>query len=238
MSYVFNSTTDRLTAGTAAMPLPSGSVALWFKPTWVDTDGVAHCFFSQFNLADQLFHMEKFSGGVSNTLVAGWFVTSDFRAAALVDTEYNIVANVWQHFACTYNDTTNTTISYINGLQVAIRTASLTTASLTGIRTFGNRTATFGDQDFAGKIGHGAIYGRDLSPSEAMALGTGLTPLAISGLTDYWTMGTGPAPTIGAVTLTEVSVTVDATDNPPIQSARRRGRGSVSARPRLARLRP
>lgn len=230
MSFIFDSINDRLLGPTTAIPQALGTLALWYKPTWAFVDGVIHYWFeAKRAAATDVLHMHK---AVSDILLDGWFINpTSYRASGTTPH----TQNAWNHLAVTWNDTTNDTIHYLNGVNVGSNLTTLVTATTDLAWAIGNREATLGNANFAGRIAHLAIWTAELTPADVTILNSGAAPtlVQLASLQHYWTLN-GLEAEVGGFTLTNEgdNATLDTADNPAVYSGGGGGRSRQRTRGR------
>lgn len=177
MARTFDSTTDRITFGTAAMPT-TGSITLWFFPNWVDNDGVSHEWFMAHAAEPSpgSFRLLKFSNG---NFFGGWYTAGVDHRVVLAHTSYTVNSGAWNHLALTWNDTSNVTTAYLNGTSIG-SFGTLVTFTTTQTLTIGNSTAeSGGNLNFDGDIAEFGLYNADLTAGEVTALSKGFAPTLV-----------------------------------------------------------
>ena len=149
-----NSTTDYMAQGTAAFPT-TGSLALWVKPTWAQTDGASHNFFCVRD-SGATYQFVVFKNGGDNKLYCGW---QDISGAN--DTRVNpastslLTQNAWNHIVLTWTAGGTTTL-YINGTSAGTHGSTFT-------------TNTAGVQQTIGTLANGSIPLAGFSAGAAIA---------------------------------------------------------------------
>lgn len=185
MSYEFDAATDYISAGTRSMPTAAGTLALWVRPTWAQTDGVNHFYFNQTTDTNNYFQFLKWS---DNNVYVGWKAAgTDYR---VVVTTYTQNQNAWNVWVVTWDDTANTTIARLNGTQVGSN-SSLATVSLTGTTRFlGSYDTAASFNDVRGRLAEVAIWNVVLSASQIAAVEARISPfrVAAQSLENYWPM--------------------------------------------------
>lgn len=171
MARAFTST-DVLDQGTAALPLTTGTLALWFMPTWAQTDSVDHMLFVV-QSGGNYWIIEKYS---DNALYGGWY------GAAATGT-YTLTEDAWNHLAVTWTSAPLITL-YVNGASVATSaTGGFDSAGIT--RALGARAN--GTTSSEGSVAEYGVWAAALDAAEVAALAKGASPALVrpAALEDY-----------------------------------------------------
>lgn len=176
MAVICNESGERYVyTGDANFVIPTtGTLSLWMKPTWVQADNAWHFFFGHRTDDNNIFSAEKFS---DNNLYWGWKTGGVDHRVAVLNANYTINQNQWNHFALTWDDSANETKLYLNGTEIGTQVATLTTFSATN-PTIGSR----GDDpsNMEGSIAEVAVWSRVLAADELAALNKRVSAAAMS----------------------------------------------------------
>ena len=206
MSYQQGSSTGTVT-GTSTDFGSVGSFGLWFKPL---TDLTTGGYLIPWATTGGVFCSATFYTDLNWYL--GWVNSTDYRAIGASTPS----TNAWHYLLTTWDDSTNQTQGFLDGVLIAVNTSALVTAA-TGSLYLGNDAAANGRHDAAIRFGEGALYTRVVNSTEAAQLASGVAASSIpSGLVHYWPMTTGDLTDhIGSDTLTAVDASPNA-DHPTI----------------------
>ena len=132
-----------------------GTIELWFKPDWSSNDNTNHILWDCYFTSNQFFRCQHFS---DNQWYIGWQNATDYRVT-FSQSFMPVVAGGTYHLVFTWNDTTNESKVYMNGVLVQTKTDALVTLALTSAdlyigRDFGASTPGYYD----GVVDEVALY--------------------------------------------------------------------------------
>lgn len=205
---------DRVAFGNTALPV-IGSVACWIYPLNLQSDALSYVYFAVQTDASNLFKLEKISDA---RFVAGWYSNADYRVFVPAGT-YTFTQNAWNLVVCTWDDTANQSILYINNTLAGSPAAALVTHSTTGAKTIGNATAPDVNNSNC-RVAEVAIWNRVLTSTERGNLNS-FSPANVaapSGLVDYLPLigDTSPEPNLAGGTVGTVTGTTQAAHPPMV----------------------
>lgn len=217
MSYLFNSNTDVIDAGSAIeIGVDSGLLTFWLYPTWAQSDGVEHPLIDVRNAgANNYFTINKFS---DNKLYAGWLTSGAEYRVSVASGSYTLNQNAWNCIQCLWNINTPETRLRLNGTEIGAVTSGLSVWSTSGRNfTIGAISGVL-TVNAAGKIAEVSLFryaGSAVDSNHVAALAAGVSPLLIgrTNQTYYWPLVANGAQVIAFGTPTPATltnVTVDA----------------------------
>jgi hypothetical protein len=179
--------TDRVAAGTRALPTTAGTLALWWYPEFSQADGLNHsAFYVETTTNTNFFYVNKHAAGFGNRLGAGW-TTSGLDCRVLVlPASYTLVQNAWNSLILTWD--ASGSFLYLNGTLIG-SAAAPGTHTTTAVRYLGNSpgAATPG----SGRLAEVVICDRVWSARERAAYDAGVLPRRIGPVYDYWPLWGG-----------------------------------------------
>lgn len=166
-SIDFNGTSQYISV---AKPLvqANGTVTLWFKPDWSSGDSQNHGLFGAgVTPFTDFIRCEQYN---NNNWYVGWYTSSTDYRVVIASSSMPVTSGKWSHLVLTWNDTTNVTKVYLDGVEKGSN-SSLVTASLSGSLRFGAYDAA-SPAYFDGQYGEFRVYNRALSAAEVQQLFT------------------------------------------------------------------
>ena len=138
----------------------TGSISMWFWPTWAQTDGVEHSLFDVRNSgANNYFTINKFS---DNSFQVGWYASGlDYRLKP-ASGSYTLNQNAWNHVLVTWNSGASNRNFFINGTQVSSAGTTFSTWATNG-RPMVLGAHDGGDHPANGRIAEFALYNVELT---------------------------------------------------------------------------
>ncbi len=191
MSQLFDEITDHITAGTTALPRSAGTLALWWYPTTAKVDFANHFLVYSESGGDSFFSIFKV---VNGDLWAGWVTGFIDHRAKVAAAGYTLNQNAWNAILLTWDDTTNETALYVNGVLAATNSTLVTFATAT--KYIGNEPTL--SSDARGRVADVGVWPRVLTPQQIAdhaagksydqlgPAGTFHWPLRDGDLTDHW----------------------------------------------------
>ncbi|MGV3723012.1 MAG: LamG domain-containing protein [Actinomycetota bacterium] len=184
MARSYTATSHRITAGTRAIPRTAGTLAVWWYPTFAQTDGLGHVVFDVRD-SGNIFHLLK---NGSNQLSAGWIVAATEYKVNVASANYTLNQNAWNSIVLTWDDAANETRLYLNGTLIGT-TSTLVTWTTTGTRYIGNSSGLANDA--RGRLAELVICDRIWSSGERAAFDAGVLPYRIGATDSYYSLGGG-----------------------------------------------
>jgi len=172
---VAQAVTDRIQLDTLSdgwIPTPQGTISCMAYKEWADNDNAEH----------QLFGFNKDFGGnpdgnnqiailkwSNNSLYAGWYYNTTEYRIVIADGNFSLPQNQWNHLVLTWNDTTNMTYLYINGVQVGSNNSLIigSIGSHASILNYPSAVASYG---WDGEVNDFLVYNKALTPTEVQLL--------------------------------------------------------------------
>lgn len=169
MAAAFDGTGDYLSC--AAFDLPAtGSLSLWYRPTYAYTDGLYHFIFQTYKDANNLFLIAKYNDSTWNV---GWYTSGDYRIIGA--SASGLVQNAWNHLCVTWDDTANEVKFFLNNSQVGSTVTSLVTHTGSTSVYIGTQVTTT-TRDASGRIAALGIWSAVLLAGERNSLYKGYVP--------------------------------------------------------------
>lgn len=146
-----------------------------------------------------------------NSVNVPYFFLSDNGLSYSVNTQMNLLPNVWTHLAFTWDASTNTITSYIDGIQVNGISGGGSSLGVDNVMTIGARTD--GQQVFKGSIDEVRIWNDIRTPCEIYAgLNTNFTQAQPNLVAAYsFDQGVASGMNSGVTTLNDLNNTYNAT---------------------------
>jgi hypothetical protein len=212
MSAIFDAIADRITQGTAAIPT-TGTLLLWLKPNWAETDGNDHVFFHVTDGASNFFVMQKFS---DNNLYCGWKGASDTRVV-VTSASYDITTTTWQNIILRWTAGAGSEL-FLEGTSIGTAGAP-STFTTTSNRTIGNYVSV--NVGLNGNLAHYAVWGRALTNPQIAALQTKTPDHPDVGPigTDWITLFNGSTANVWGGTIATLTSISGSSDMPKLESA-------------------
>ena len=232
MSWLFNSTTDRVTlTDNAALTFPDGD---WTIGGWIKlsaNDGTGFQYYMSWNNFNGLPSFQAYIGEESQT-DATLRNKQLFNALSSTSGDaYNYTVNInrpstaspgsstaWQHVLIRYKKSTNTVDYFINGAADYSWTAGslVNGINYAGSLYFGHRSDLAADRDFRGRLAEFAKWDRYIDNTEAAQLAAGDAPsLHNTSMSWYCPMINDFTESIVGITVTNTNASTDA-DHPTI----------------------
>ncbi len=184
MARAFTSTA-RLTF-TAFDPPATGSLSVWFRPTWAQTDGVYHMivYWKKSDAAPyNQFYLLKYT---DSNLYCGWMTANYSYRVQVASAGYTINQNAWNNMVLTWDDTANLIKLYLHGSQIGSTQTTLATYTGNVATAFGNNDT--GSLPLAGRLAEVGLWNVVLGTADLANLYAGYSPLLVQprALTGYW----------------------------------------------------
>jgi len=230
MARSFGAASDQV-AYNHALPTTTGTVALWFRPNWAQTDNADHVMFDG-RVTGDYFRIQKWT---DNKLYVGWFN----GLLAIASGSYTINQNAWNSIIIVWSDLSNVLTCYLNGTQIGQLTSAFTTSTLTSER-IGNYDSDYQSQvDFDGRIAEFVVWGVELNANDIASYHKGCLAWDIrrSSLRDYFPLEgiASPEPNYGSTPSASGTLTGTARANhAPVVLFRVTGWGSYEQTPAKA----
>jgi hypothetical protein len=208
-----NGTTQYMTTA-AQYPRVNGTISMWIRPDWSTGDSAHRMLFETWDGGSNVFHVEYYT---DNNWYWGWITAGgDFRITVSAAT-MPLTAGNWYHVAYRWDDTTNASAVFLNGVSKGTGSA-LETANMSGFN-FRIGAASDGSLPHDGRMGTVALWSESLSDAAILALAGGIQPLCVNPhtLLDEWLMmgRASPEPsTLGVNSLTLTGTPVYADHHP------------------------
>jgi len=149
----------------SAILTANGSLSIWFKPDWNSGDSIINGIAGATTDGDNFFRIEHF---LDNNWYAGWVTGNIDHRAVISSATMSVISGSWYHLAVVWDDTTNVTMVYLNGVSKGQNTSLVTNSIIQPLR-IGSYDATT-DGFFNGLIDDVRIYNRALSADEIKRL--------------------------------------------------------------------
>jgi len=149
----------------SAILTANGSLSIWFKPDWNSGDSIINGIAGATTDGDNFFRIEHF---LDNNWYAGWVTGNIDHRAVISSATMSVISGSWYHLAVVWDDTTNVTMVYLNGVSKGQNTSLVTNSIIQPLR-IGSYDATT-DGFFNGLIDDVRIYNRVLSADEIKRL--------------------------------------------------------------------
>lgn len=219
MAYTFAATSDRIAVGTRALPVPAGTFAAWWYPTWAQGDGITHLLFDVRNAGvTNVFNVFK---SLTNSLNAQWITSGTAYTANAAAGTYTLNQNAWNVIVVTWDDTANELRLYLNGTQIASNTTNLVTHTTADTRLIGNIPAF--TNDARGDVANVSFWSVVLDSTARANLAAGYHPMRVNqaDLVNCWdlynsTADLGPNGDTGTATGAAVTTNHPTTPRPSV----------------------
>ena len=149
----------------SAILTANGSLSIWFKPDWNSGDSIINGIAGATTDGDNFFRIEHF---LDNNWYAGWVTGNIDHRAVISSATMSVISGSWYHLAVVWDDTTNVTMVYLNGVSKGQNTSLVTNSIIQPLR-IGSYDATT-DGFFDGTIDDVRVYNRALTYDEIKRL--------------------------------------------------------------------
>lgn len=187
------------------------TIAGWYKST---SDALSQTPACISNAANNEFLLCQLRGSVAGDFVA----VQEYATAWKWSPTIGYTVDTWQHFAVTFVSATERSV-WVNGINKITNTESQDVDFDLFDQILIGTHKTAGGTPFAGRLGHIAIWSKELSDAEILSLANGAVPNTIqeSSCEVYWPLKSDGTDKVGSNDLTGFNVpTYATTDNPPV----------------------
>lgn len=209
-SYLLDGTNDRLTSASVPVTTYPHTVAGWVKVSGLGVSDIFLCLSPASADPDNSF---RYSVSAADAFVFNAFVTTGIAATTTATISST---STWYHYMAVATSATDRTV-YLNGSNAGTSSTSRDPAGIAYMR-FGELCD--GSLDYAGRLGHWAVWDIALDATDAANLAGGDNPMAVevADLVAYWPMTADAVDAVGSFDLTpENNAAIDG-DNPTVDA--------------------